>query len=223
MKKLNEHGYTIIELIVASTIASLVLVGMLGFMVTSIVNNSIRGARADLLREAQLALDVIVKDIRLSAVVDSNNRITDDNSPNAVATAGLGWESDDDTLVLATAAEDNSGNIIFADAAHYIPEKNNIIYYINDSKLYKRTLAADLPDTNFITSCPPDLATESCPADRLSIENVQSLIFRYFDATDSEVDPSSARSVEVELSLFEIKFGRPVNVSYKTRTVFRNE
>lgn len=224
MKKINENGYTIIELVTASTIASIVLVGMLGFLVTSIANNSIRTARADLLREAQLALDVIVKDIRLSALVDTNNRIEDDNSPNAIATAGLGWESDSDTLVLATAAEDTFGDIIFADAAHYITEKNNIVYYISDdSKLYKRTIAADLPNNDFITSCPPELAIPTCPADRLSIENVQSLVFRYFDATDTEVDPANARSVEVELSLHDVKFGRPVDVSYKTRTVFRNE
>jgi prepilin-type N-terminal cleavage/methylation domain-containing protein len=224
MRKLNSRGYTIIEMITASAIASIVLVGMLSFMVTSIVNNSVNSARADLLREAQFALDVIVKDVRLSAGVDTNNRIEDENSPNAIATAGLGWESDSDTLVLAIAAEDNSDNIIFADAAHYITEKNNIIYYISDdSKLFKRTLAADLPDNDFTLSCPPELATADCPADRLSIENAQNLVFRYFDATDTEVDPASARSVEVELTLHDVKFGRPIDVSYKTRTVFRNE
>ena len=223
MRKLNEQGYTLIELITAVTISSILLVGMLGFLVNSIANNSVRSARADLLREAQLALDVIVKDIRLSAVVDTNNRIEDSNSPDAVATGGLGWESDSDTLVLATAVEDTSDNIVFADAAHYITEKNNIVYYINDSKLYKRTIAADIPDNDFITSCPPNLATTLCPADRLSIDNVQNLVFRYFDATDAEVDPANARSVEVELNLHDTKFGRPVDVSYKTRTVFRNE
>jgi prepilin-type N-terminal cleavage/methylation domain-containing protein len=223
VKNSNQTGFTLVELIASMAIASIVLFGMLGFLVTSMVNNSVRTAKADLLREAQLALDVIVKDIRLSAVVDSNNRIEDNNSPDAVATAGLGWESDSETLVLAIAAEDTSSNIIFADAAHYITEKNNIIYYVDNAKLYKRTLAADLPDNDFITSCPPNLAIPSCPADRLSIENVQSLVFRYFDALNNEVDPASARSVEVELRLQAEKYGRLVDVSYKTRTVFRNE
>jgi prepilin-type N-terminal cleavage/methylation domain-containing protein len=223
MRKLNESGYTLVELLAAIAIASVVLIGMMSFMVTSMVNNSVRSAKADLLREAQLALDVIVKDIRLSALVDSNNRIEDSNSPDAVATGGLGWESDNDTLILATAAEDTTGDIIFADAAHYITEKNNIIYYVNNSKLYKRTLMADIPNNDFITSCPPELAVPSCPADRLSIENVQNLVFRYFDSANNEVDPSSARSVEVELHLQAEKFGNLVDVNYKTRTVFRNE
>jgi prepilin-type N-terminal cleavage/methylation domain-containing protein len=223
MKKLTEHGFTIVELLTAIAISTIILIGMMTFLVNSMVNNSVRSAKADLLREAQLALDVIVKDVRLSAIVDINNRIQDSNSPDAVATGGLGWESSSDTLVLATAVEDTSNNIVFADAAHYITEKNNIIYYVNDAKLYKRTLAADILNNKFITSCPPELASPSCPADRLSIEGVQNLVFRYYDSANNEVDPSIARSVEVELSLYKVKFGKPVDVSYKTRTVFRNE
>lgn len=223
MKKLNQEGFTLIEMLTATLVSAIILIGMMTFMVNSMVNNSVTSARADLLREAQLALDVIVKDIRLSASVDINNRISDANSPDAATTGGLGWGSDQDTLVLATAAEDTSGNIIFADAAHYITEKNNIVYYITDAKLYKRTIAADLPNNDFITSCPPEIATSVCPADRLSIDNAQNLTFRYFDASNIEVDPVAARSVEVELRLYDVKYGRPVEVSYKTRTVFRNE
>ena len=223
MKKLHEHGYTLVELLVACAITSILLIGMITFMVNSIANNSIREARADLLREAQLALDVIVKDIRLSANVDVNNRLVDINSPDAIATGGLGWESDTNTLVLATAAQDTSGNIIFSDPSHYITEKNNIIYYIVEDILYKRTLASDATDNDFISSCPPDIATSECPADRLSVDNVQSLTFRYYDATDTEVEPEFARSVEVDLTLRRERYGRPIEVTYSTRTVFRNE
>lgn len=223
MKKLDERGFTIIEMLTASLVASIILIGMMTFMVNSMVNNSVTSARADLLREAQMALDVIVKDIRLSASVDVNNRISDDNSPDAVSTGGLGWESDLNTLVLATAAEDTLGNIIFADAAHYITEKNNIVYYVNNSELYKRTIAADIPDNDFVTSCPPEIATSLCLADRLSIDNVQSFTIRYFDSANNEVDPTAAKSVEVELGLYDVKYGRPVQATYTTRTVFRNE
>jgi prepilin-type N-terminal cleavage/methylation domain-containing protein len=223
MKKLNENGYTLLELTVAIAIASMLLVGVLGFLVNSIASNSVRTARADLLREAQLALDVMLRDVRLSADVDPNNRIQDVNSPNAAGTGGLGWESNASTLVLATAAEDTAGNIIFADAGHYITEKNNIIYYVSGDTLYKRTLAADLPGNDTTTSCPPASATPSCPADRLSVRNVQSLVFRYYDATNTEVAPANARSVGATLTLQAIKFGKPVTVTYSTRMVFRNE
>ena len=211
------------ELIVATALMSILLVGIMSFLVTTITNNAVRGARADLLREAQLSLDVMVKDIRLSAHAFEANNIDDDNSPNAATTNGLGWESDADTLVLATAAENTSGNILFSDPAHYLTLKNNIIYYVSDSTLYKRTLAADNPNNRAVTSCPPDEATGSCPADRLSVANVDSLTFRYFDGENNEVSPSLARSVETTLSLQTERYGREVDVTYSTRTVFRNE
>lgn len=219
----NNGGYTLIELLVATSIMMLIIVGMLTFLVNSIVGNARREARSDLLREAQLALDVMVGDIRLSANVDDNNRIEDPNSPDAAATNGFGWESDADTLILATAVEDNSGTIIFQDEAHYITEKNNLIYYVLDGILYKRTLAADVADNASTTTCPPDEADSVCPADRLSVENVSSLQLRYYDAENNEVPPSNARSVEATLSLQAVKFGRTIDVSYSTRTVFRNE
>ncbi len=221
--KLDQNGYTIIELIVAIVVSSILMIGIMTFLVNSLVGNSMRSARADLLREAQLALDVMVKDIRLSANAETNNRIEDTYSPDAVSTGGLGWESSADTLVLAVAAQDSTDNIIFIDAAHYITEKNNIVYYVDDSTLYKRSLASSAAGNDFITSCPPASASSTCPADRLSVSNVQNLVFKYYDATNTEVAPSDARSVEVELTLSAIKYGRPVTVSYSTRTVFRNE
>ncbi len=223
MKRLNQRGYTLIELLVATVITSILLVGIMTFLVTTMVNNSARDARADLLREAQLALDVMVKDIRLSANVDDNNRIEDPNSPNAVATNGFGWESDASTLILATAVEDNSGNLIFQDVTHYITEKNNLIYYVQDGILYKRVLAAGVANNASTSTCPPDQADATCPADRLSVKDVSSLQFRYYDADNNEVAPSNARSVEATLSLHAVKYGRDIDVSYSTRTVFRNE
>lgn len=223
MTKTNQDGYTLIELMVATVVASIILIGIMSFLITTLVNNSIRSARADLLREAQLALDVMVLDVRTSANVDPNNRIEDDNSPDAIATGGLGWESDANTLVLASAAQDTGGNIVFADAGHYTTEKNNIIYYLDNSTLFKRTIATDITNNAMTTSCPPDLATEDCPADRLSVKDVQSLVFRYYDATNTEVAPASARSVEATLTLQKTKYGRDVSVTYSTRMVFRNE
>lgn len=224
MRKLNQHGYTLIELLVATVVTSILLLGIMTFLVNTMVNNSVRNARADLLREAQLSLDVMTKDIRLSANVDENNRWEDQYSPNASTTNGLGWESDADTLILATAAEDDDGNILFQDETHYITEKNNIIYYLEDDTLYKRTLAAEVDGNSSRNTCPEAEATEDCPADRLAVTDVSELTFRYFDASNQEVsNPVDARSVEVTLSLQRRKFGRDIDVTYTTRTVFRNE
>lgn len=218
----SERGYTLVELIVAISITSLLLTGVSTFLVNTMVGNSVREARADLLREAQLALDTMTKDIRLSSNVDDNNRWEDPNSPDAATTDGLGWTSNSQTLVLATAAEDIDRNIIFQDATHYLTEKNNIIYYVESGTLYKRILAADVPDNSSVTTCPPDGASSSCPADRLSVQNVASLTFRYFNSDNEEVAPSEARSVEARLALHAVRYGRNVDVTYSTRTVFRN-
>lgn len=223
MKKLGAHGYTLFELLVATAISGLILVGVMTFLISSLVNNSVNTARADLLREAQLALDVMVKDIRLSASAEQVNRWADDHSPNADTTNGFGWSSDANTLVLATAATRTDNSVIFSDVTHYITEKDNIIYYVADDTLYRRTLAADLPDNAATSSCPPQLASSSCPADRLSVKNVTGLTFRYFDASNNEVEPEFARSVEANLNLHAVKFGRDIDVNYTTRTVFRNE
>ncbi len=219
----GEKGFTLIELLVAISISSLLFIGIMTFLVTSLVNNSIRSARADLLREAQLSLDVMVKDIRLSASSAANNSVEDIYSPDAAATNGYGWESDVDTLVLNTAATNESNEIIFADASHYISEKDNIIYYVENGTLYKRTLANEVPGNSSNTTCPPEDATDDCPSDRLSVKNVYSLQFRYYDGLGDEVEPENARAVEVSLNLRTQKYGREVDVNYSTRTVFRNE
>lgn len=221
--KHGEGGFTVIEMIVACIVAGLLLIGIMTFLVNSLVNNSVRQARADLIREAQLALDLAAKDIRLSAAAGENNVVEDPHSPNAGSTNGLGWESDSDTLVLATAVEDDEGNILFEDATHYITEKNNIVYYVQDGSLYKRTIANDIENNKARTTCPKASATSTCLADPELAKNVSSLTVRYYDALDNEIDPASARSIGITLTLQARKYNRVVNATYETRMVFRNE
>lgn len=219
----DSHGFTLVEMLVAIAITGLVMVGVMTFLVTSTVNNSVRGARADLLREAQLSLDVLGRDVRLSANSDPANRIEDPNSPDAETTNGLGWSSNSSTLVLATAAEDNDRNIIFQDATHYITEKNNIVYFVDNGILYKRTLAADVPNNRMRTSCPEALSSAICPSDTKLIEGVTGFSVNYHNSLNQEVEPAQARSIEVKLTLQKQKYGREVNAEYSTRMVFRNE
>ncbi len=222
-KRLGSGGYTLIELLIATVVTALVIIGVLTFLTRTLTNNSIRQTQADLLREAQLTLDVLTKDVRLSANIDDNNRWADPNSPNAEATNGLGWEAGPSTLILASAAEDINRNILFQDATHYITEKNNIIYFVRDGSLYKRTLAANVANNSDVTTCPPESAGSDCPADRQLVNNVESFSIKYFNNMDEEVEPSQARSVEVRLSLKKFKYNRDVTAQYATRTVFRNE
>jgi prepilin-type N-terminal cleavage/methylation domain-containing protein len=219
----DQHGFTLTELLAAIAITAILMIGVMTFLVNTIANNSVDTARADLLREAQLSLDIMTRDIRLSASVDSSNRWEDDNSPNAPSTGGFGWESDDDTLILATAAEDANDNILFQDISHYITYKNNVVYFLSDGSLYRRTIAGDIANNSATTSCPADEETPACPADRELVKHVSDFTVRYLDGDDLEVEASLARSVEVTLDLSREKYGRTIDATYSTRTVFRNE
>lgn len=217
-------GFTVIELLVAMSVMGLLIIVFLNFTNNTLVQTSITSARGDLLREAQLALDLIARDIRLSSNADDLNRIPDNNAPDA-PTNPFSWYSNETTLILATAAIDANKNIIFEDPLRYSSLKNNSIYYIKDRTLYKRTLAADNPENTALTSCPENNATTDCPADRkLIINTVEQFKIRYLSADDTEVlTPTEARSVELTLALQTKRFGRTIQTSYVTRTVFRNE
>jgi len=221
--KLKRAGFTIVEILVAVTVTSILLMVIMNFMADSLVNFAVTQARRDLLIEAQEALDQINDEVRLSANADLNNRWEDANSPGAPDNL-LSWESDADTLILATAAEDSSKNIIFSDPAQYITEKNNNIYFVENGTLYRRTLASPVEDNAEKTTCPSDGASEGCPEDDARITTgVTGFSIRYIDGNDAEVEPVSARSVEITIALEREEYGRNITADYTTRMVFRND
>lgn len=218
----NSRGFTLVETIIALSVTSVLVFIIINFMTNSIVQYAVVDARASLLNEAQAALDIMANDTRLSGNADANNRLPDLNAPGAPDNE-FSWSSDADTLILATAVEDQEGNIVFADPALYISEKNNYIYYLADRKLYKRTLAAPDVANKQITSCPPDEATAECPTDRMLLENVETFTVRYYNDQNQEVAPTSARSIEVYVKLARDQYQQAVSTEYTTRMVFRND
>lgn len=219
----TQTGFTLTELLIAISVTSIVFIGIMNFLVRSIADNSVRQTKAELLRDAQLSLDVMTKDIRLSGNVSAANTVSDPNSPNAESTFGRGWESSSDILILSKSAEDNNRSILFEDPNRYVTEKDNIVYFINNGNLYKRTIAAEVDDNKVKTSCPEAEANSECPKDIELVKNVESISLKYFDGINSEVEPDQARSVEATLILSSNKFGRQIRAEYTTRTVFRNE
>lgn len=218
----GERGFTLVETIIALSVTTILILVIINFMTNSIVEYARAGARAELLNEAQIALDIATNDTRLSGNADQNNRIPDANAPGAPSNE-FSWTSDSDTLILATAAEDSNRDIIFADPALYISEKNNNVYFLNNGTLYKRTLASDVDGNTAKTTCPAALATQSCPADKPLLTNVSEFIVRYYNDQNQEVSPANARSIEVYVKLEKTEYGQPVSIDYTTRMVFRND
>lgn len=218
----RSDGFTLVETVIALAVTSILMFIIIDFMTNSIIQYSDTEIRSQLLNEAQSSLDVISNDIRLSGNTDSNNRWPDNNSPGAPDDT-FSWESDSDTFVLASAVEDTSGNIIFEDPALYIPQKNNKVYFINNNTLYKRTIAAPVANNSTKTTCPSNLATSNCPADRVLLNNLNAFSVKYYNSMNQEVTPNDARSVEFYVKLQKIAYGRTISAEYSTRMVFRND
>jgi prepilin-type N-terminal cleavage/methylation domain-containing protein len=217
----DQRGYTLLEVMVATMVTGMLVVIIMTFMINTVVNSTVDSARADLLREAQLTLDTIGREIRLSSNADEENRWEDANAPDAPANE-LSWESDEDTLVLATAAMDSNHDILFSDPLHYVSHKNNNIYFVSEGILYKRTLADPVVTNSTETTCPPSTA-DSCPDDRALVDTVLDFTVRYYNNENEEVSPADARSVELTIELQKERYGRTIDAEFSTRTVFRNE
>jgi len=218
----STKGFTVVELVIALSVIGLVVMLVTNFAVGNLVQYTITNSRANLLGQAQLALDVMTDDIRLSAGVDENNRWEDEYGPGGESDL-FSWESGSETIILATIAENSDREILFDDTSEYIPHKNNVIYFLEGDTLYKRVLAAPVDDNKITSTCPEAEAIASCPADRILTSNITDFSISYANSAGDAVSPTEARSAEVFIELSERKFGEDVIVSYTTRMVFRND
>jgi type II secretory pathway component PulJ len=222
LQKTRQAGFTIVELAVALSVTSIIVLVIMDFMMNNLVQSTLETAQAQLLGEAQTTLDIMGNDVRLSATADQNNRWPDNYAPGAPSNL-YSWQSDNSHIVLATAALDKSNNVIFSDPLKYISEKNNIIYFVQDGTLYKRTLAAPVANNRAVTSCPAADASSTCPADKELLHNVSSFTVTYYDGNNTSVSSTDARSVEIAINLQKRQYGHNISASYTTRMVFRND
>lgn len=220
--KLGSRGFTIVELLVVISVTTILVIVVTSFMMVNLRESTLATARANMLRETQQSLDLAANDIRLSANADANNRWADVNSPSG-ASNQFSWQSNSSTLVLAAAAEKNDGSIIFADAKNYITEKNNIVYFVKDGTLYKRTIASPVADNKDKTTCPMNLASANCQADKPLLQNVSAFTVLYKDGQNNNVSPTDARSIELNVTTNKKIYSKTLSVNYKTRMVFRND
>lgn len=222
IKKLNDTGMSVVELLVVLTVTTTLVLIITGFLITNLQQSTLATARGNILRETEQSLDLAANDIRLSANADTNNRWPDVNSPTG-GTNQYSWQSNGTTVVLATAAENSSGAVIFSDSKNYITEKNNLVYFVKNGTLYKRTIASPVTGNSAKTSCPIALATASCPADKELLHDVTAFGVTYKDGQNNSVTPTDARSIELSVTVSKPLYGKNVSVDYKTRMVFRND
>ena len=216
----EQSGFTLVELLVTISLMSILSLMLANFVITWLAASTLAQARTELLTNAENALDTVTEDIRLSGSADQKNRWPDANAPGGNQ---FGWQSNGNTLVLAKAAVDASNSIIFSDAAKYITQKDNEIYYVSAGTLYRRTLESSDTNDVAITTCPPANATRGCPADKTVATNVTNFAVTYYDADLSVVSPDNARAIQLSITMSKKVNGKAVSASYNTRMVFRNE
>jgi hypothetical protein len=78
------------------------------------------------------------------------------------------------------------------------PYEDEYVLYMDGStkKLLLRSLAnSNAPGNRLVTSCPPALATSTCPADKVIAENLASIDTRYFSRTGNLIDWTSVYDI----------------------------
>lgn len=214
----HQSGFTLIELLITCVLISIIALVISAFLTSWLGAYSLDDAQTTLLDDAENALDTANTDIRLSGSAEDNNRWPDVNSPSG----SYGWQSNGTTLVLAEAAQDKSGNIIFSDPNKYITEKDDVVYFVKNATLYRRTIASNDPNDAAITTCPPP-GSIGCPPDRVVATDVANFSVQYYDANEDQVTPTDARSIQLTLQLKTTASSTPLTANYSTRMVFRNE
>lgn len=132
--------------------------------------------------------------ITQNSLVDSNTNVVD-----GVAGAGY-WltihsvpqtitssSSDQPILYFKRFSQDSSKAFIMNGTSPY--EDEYVIYLSNTKELRVRTLKNNSATGNVLTtSCPPAVATSTCPSDKVLIKDVESIATRYFSRSGNLID-----------------------------------
>lgn len=213
-------GYTVPELTISIVILGILIISLFSFSTyyfSSVTRNS---AFVDMSVDSQNLLRATVEQLRYGAGVRQSNTITDLNAPVG------GWNTSNTNfvIIIAVPAIDSSDNYII-DSATGSPYNNELVYFKDNTTLYRRTLANPSAAGNtLVTSCPAALSSPSCPPDNKLINDLDSMVFTLYDQDDAiTTDPLLARSVKIDLGLLKKSFGNPLTLDNSIRVTLRNQ
>jgi prepilin-type N-terminal cleavage/methylation domain-containing protein len=220
----RQLGYTLAELLISLFIIGILAV-TLASLYTIFFDNTLRNNyQARLAVESQGILRSIVEELRISSGIHATS-MPDSN----VVGGGANWSTSNANLVLiiATPAVDSTNTILFNtnDGKPYL---NELVYYASGARLYKRYLVDPLAINNrYQTSCPPNLASSTCPGDVLLSDHFKNMTFDFYDQDNAVIDQSSgditrARSIQLNIDMEHKTFGQVVTYNNKIRMTMRN-
>ena len=219
MKTVDQQGMTMVELLVAISIATILASVILAINLNFFGNVAQSQITSELAVESHFVLQTMIEDIRLADAIASSNTLSDSNSP-----AG-GWiTSDSGNILVIDSPATNSSNDVIYDASTGYPYRNELVYFISGGALYRRTLKNTAAAGNTaVTTCPAAIASSSCPADKKYTTYISDMTLAFYD-TDNAVtaNPSLARSLKVGLTLNRKSFGKPIVFNNSIQTTLRN-
>ncbi len=223
----SEGGYSLIELLVAiSTTAILLLVGS-NFVLDGTLSANVDYNRTVVQSNTKTAVDIVARTVRSARSVENQNSQPDPNPPiSGNAYSWNGTSGTDSTLILAVPARDTSGNIMYLDGLHNNLYTNDVIFYLDPTtkRLYKRVIANGIAGNAAKTTCPPSLATSSCPADAIIVEDIASLSTQFYDDSNALVaSPSGTEAVSYAVKQTRVIGGKSYSSSYSTVGALRNK
>ena len=215
---LNGRGFTLVELVVVLTVFAIIGVTFLGLVGNYFVTITRTEELSDMTVQSQNLLRTTVENIRFGNGVEQSNQITDPNQPGGWSTSNTNF-----VIILSVPAVDSSHNYII-DPDTGSPYMNELVYYKNGSTLMQRTLAnPSATGDTLMTSCPPALATATCPADKQLATYVNSMVFTLYDQNAAQTTtPSLARSILITLNMQRNAPGEPINLTTNIRVTLRN-
>jgi prepilin-type N-terminal cleavage/methylation domain-containing protein len=204
----DERGVTIVELLVVIAVSSVLMGIMSGFALNYWSNSVTLSNDQSTLVSRLNAGDYLREALNASSGLIDQNDLPDAHTLNADPSdiTGTHWvviHAIPGTIAVGASntytpvfyfnrpSIDTSKNVILNGA---IPYEDDVVIYMNGTtkQLLARTIANPYaPNNGTLTSCPPSVATTSCPADTVISDDVSSVTMRYFTRSGNPVDYTS--------------------------------
>ena len=214
-----QAGFTLVEITVVTAVLGIICVTFMGMVTSYFVTINRNNQLTEMTVNSQNLLRSTVESLRFGDGVRQTNQLS------GPGTSVGSWSTSDSNFVIVIAVpalDSNKDYIINPDTGS--PYMNEYVYYKDGSTLMRRKLAnADAPGNTLITTCAPNIATASCPADTELAKYVQSMIFTFYDQDASQTaTATAARSVNITLNMQRDAPGDPIDLTTSIRVTLRN-
>ncbi|HET6925042.1 MAG TPA: type II secretion system protein [Candidatus Saccharimonadales bacterium] len=206
MRRVNQGGFTIPELIIMMIVTTFLTLLVITFALNFWSSSATLQNDSDALTTRLNTGDLLREQLNAASNLINQNSIQDPNAGDADPTAGPAYwlllHAVPQTVSMPTSgitpvfyfqapSVDAARNFIMNGSQPY---QDEFVLYMNgaNKELLLRTLVNPAATGDRLkTSCPPALATASCPADKVMGVDVSSVALRYFSRSGNTIDYTS--------------------------------